>query len=276
MDIASLLLGLALLLVVVFIVARPLIESHELRQREPGPADDLWYERERILLALRDLDFDYATGKLLDDDYLAPRAELVAQGAAILRQLDALGASPPPAVGHAPAANAPGRAARKPQVAGAAPRPARDAASNGGDAEAEIERAIARLRDGRGHPPSSSADTAADAEIEAAAAQRRSSAQIAGVNAAKSAAPAATGGNAAGAGAATQPPARPQETTAVLCPECSTPAQPGQTYCGRGGAALPRPCAHCGRAARPGDQFCAGCGQPLNPASNPRQVGAGG
>lgn len=95
MDIASLLLGLALLLLVVFIVARPLVERHSLRERAPGHAEQLWFERERVLAALRDLDFDHATGKLLDADYTAPRAALVTQGVEILRQLDALGVVEP-------------------------------------------------------------------------------------------------------------------------------------------------------------------------------------
>ena len=51
-----------------------------------------------MLTQLRDLDFDRATGKFNDVDYAAQRAQLVAEGTGILKQLDALGlAAEPPA-----------------------------------------------------------------------------------------------------------------------------------------------------------------------------------
>lgn len=90
MDIGSILLGVALLLVVAFIVARPLLDQAGAAEREPGPTEALLFERERVLTALRDLDFDHAMGKTLDDDYAAQREQLLAQGAAVLKQLDAL------------------------------------------------------------------------------------------------------------------------------------------------------------------------------------------
>jgi hypothetical protein len=94
MDLGSILLGAALLIVVAFIVARPLLDRAGARDRAPGPAEALLFERERLLTALRDLDFDHATGKLVEEDYSAQRAQLVAQGAEVLRQLDALGPAP--------------------------------------------------------------------------------------------------------------------------------------------------------------------------------------
>jgi len=90
MDIGSILLGVALLLVVAFIVIEPLLGGSHWRDRQPGPADQLRVEHERVLTQLRDLDFDHATGKLNDDDYTAQRALLMAQGVAVLKQLDQL------------------------------------------------------------------------------------------------------------------------------------------------------------------------------------------
>lgn len=90
MDIGSILLGLALLLVVVFIVAQPLLDRAGAAERAPGPLDALLAEHERVLLALRDLDFDHAMGKTLADDYVAQREQLLAQGRAVLQQLDSL------------------------------------------------------------------------------------------------------------------------------------------------------------------------------------------
>src|SRR5258706_6526958 len=47
-------------------------------------------QRETILLALRDLDFDKQTGKLNPADYNAQRERLVQSGVEILKQIDAL------------------------------------------------------------------------------------------------------------------------------------------------------------------------------------------
>ena len=91
MDIASLLLGLAVLLLVAFVVARPLLEQRGVREKEISRADQLLAERDGLLTTLRDLDFDHATGKIGDEDYAPQRAQLVAQGVAVLKQLDGLG-----------------------------------------------------------------------------------------------------------------------------------------------------------------------------------------
>jgi hypothetical protein len=64
------------------------------REKAITPADHLLAEYEQTLTALRDLDFDHATGKIADEDHAPQRAQLAAQGAALLRQLDALGIQP--------------------------------------------------------------------------------------------------------------------------------------------------------------------------------------
>ena len=144
MDLGSILLGVALLLVVVFIVARPWLEPAAAQAGDADPAEPLLAERERLLTALRDLDFDQATGKLPSDEYAAQRAELVAHGAAVLRRLDEV---------------APGRA----------PAPGADAAA---DLDAEIEQAIARQR-APAAPAPARRPAAVEAEMEAAVARRR-------------------------------------------------------------------------------------------------------
>jgi hypothetical protein len=103
MDLGSILLGLALLLIVAFIVARPLLDGRlgEGAERD-GEGVRLLFEREQLLSQLRDLDFDHATGKLAAEDYTAQRAGLVAQGVAILKQLDALGLGAAPSNGASP------------------------------------------------------------------------------------------------------------------------------------------------------------------------------
>ena len=97
MDLGSLFLGLALLLLVALVVVRPLLDSRHPHTRQPGPAEALLAQREQILVQLRDLDFDHTLGKLGEDDYAAQRAQLVAQGVEALKQLDALGLSLPAA-----------------------------------------------------------------------------------------------------------------------------------------------------------------------------------
>ena len=47
-------------------------------------------EKERILTALRDLDFDNQLGKIPAEDYAGERSDLLQQGAAVLKQLDVL------------------------------------------------------------------------------------------------------------------------------------------------------------------------------------------
>ncbi len=47
-------------------------------------------ERDRILAALQDLDFDHTLGKVPDEDYPAQRLVFLEEGADVLRQLDAL------------------------------------------------------------------------------------------------------------------------------------------------------------------------------------------
>lgn len=66
-----------------------------LRQRA-----DLLAERNRIYAAIRELEFDYATNKLADEDYAAQRRKLYAQGVEVLQKLDAL-----PALDESPAAD---------------------------------------------------------------------------------------------------------------------------------------------------------------------------
>jgi len=88
MDLASLLLAAALILLVVMFIARPFMERINLGERQPTRAETLAAERETVVVALRELDFDHATGKIAEEDYAAQRAALVAQGVALLKQLD--------------------------------------------------------------------------------------------------------------------------------------------------------------------------------------------
>lgn len=91
----------ALAVACVIWVARPFV-------REPEPADDtfaapeerrvlLLDERDRVLAALKQLEFDHRTGTVSDEDYRATVGSLRRQAADAIRALDALDAPP----GHA-------------------------------------------------------------------------------------------------------------------------------------------------------------------------------
>jgi len=204
MDLGSLLLGLALLLLVAFIVARPILERRDMPDQEISRADQLVAERESLLAALRDLDFDHATGKISDEDYTPQRAQLVAQGVAILKQLDALGPALP---------------------------------EHAASAEDEIERAVAaRRRSSLEHraTPAARAVQSADDLIEAAVAARRKPAPAQH--------PAPDGVTCSNCGALAKPGDRFCPTCgrvlAGVCPTCAHPVQPGDRFCAACGAKL--------------------------------------
>lgn len=199
MDLGSILLGLALLLIVGFLVARPLLLSAPDRERAArgGQVDALLFERERLLAQLRDLDFDQATGKIADDDYTAQRASLVAQGVAVLKQLDALG------IGAAPA--------------------------NGASAESpedEIEAAVAAARGRVGAAPVAAAE-AIEARVQAARRAAPVAAEVACGNCGAAVQPADRFCPKCGA---------PQS---VACAHCGRVARAGDQFCGGCGQRLP-------------------------------------
>ena len=88
MDIGSLLFGLALLLIIVFVAAQPLLERPAAPGGSTSTLEMLQAERESVLTALRDLDSDYSTGKITAEDHGAQRAALVQRGAEVLQALD--------------------------------------------------------------------------------------------------------------------------------------------------------------------------------------------
>jgi rubrerythrin len=90
MPLGTLLLGLAILAVVVAIIALPLFDRKTPFKRQPSQREALENERRDVVRAIRELDFDYRTGKLNEDDYKRLRETQVQRGADILRQLDQL------------------------------------------------------------------------------------------------------------------------------------------------------------------------------------------
>ena len=103
MDLGSVFLILALLVLVGLYIARPLFDrsasSHSpVPQSEDKAQTDsqdhehsmFLAERDQVLNALQELDFDNILGKIPAEDYPQQRAVLLQRGAEVLRKLDAL------------------------------------------------------------------------------------------------------------------------------------------------------------------------------------------
>ena len=93
---SALILAEALAVLCVLFVARPFLLEPESRGGdvldEPGPLEReqlaLAEERDRVLAALKELEFDHRTGKVEDDDYRRLVGPLRARAAATLRALE--------------------------------------------------------------------------------------------------------------------------------------------------------------------------------------------
>jgi hypothetical protein len=99
MDLGSIFLILALLTLVGLFISRPFMERKEIVQEAELNSIEhqrsaLLAERDRILNALQELDFDHALGKIPEDEYPVQRVRLVQGGAEVLRQLDSLNERP--------------------------------------------------------------------------------------------------------------------------------------------------------------------------------------
>jgi zinc-ribbon domain len=90
MDIIVAIVGLAMAVVVGAYIAQPLLARVRVVSALESPRDQLLAERNALYVAIRDLDFDFQTGKLLEADHAAVREKYLARGVEILKQLDAL------------------------------------------------------------------------------------------------------------------------------------------------------------------------------------------
>ena len=100
--IGSILLTLAVAVLVVLFIGRPFFlrapgDADEAHAKESGQEQQrehqlsaLMAERDRVILSLQELDFDYGMGKVPEEDYPYQRAVLVKSGADSLRRLDEL------------------------------------------------------------------------------------------------------------------------------------------------------------------------------------------
>ena len=93
MDIFALLIGLTLAAGLILFISRPLRQAWRSNDTD-SQLDALLARRESLYTQIRELDFDQATGKVVDADHAPLRARLVAEAADVLRQIDAIAGSP--------------------------------------------------------------------------------------------------------------------------------------------------------------------------------------
>jgi hypothetical protein len=90
MGIGTILVGVALFIVICVLVITPLLEARRPAVEAPPKKQLLEEEHQANIRAIRELDLDFRTHKLLEDDYRNLRAAQVQRGAQVLRELDAL------------------------------------------------------------------------------------------------------------------------------------------------------------------------------------------
>lgn len=92
----SLMVGFLLVALLAFFVLRPLVASHReraalLTSSASETLENLLFEREATLAAIKDLQFDHAMGKLSDADFEELDARYRHRAVEIMQRLDALG-----------------------------------------------------------------------------------------------------------------------------------------------------------------------------------------
>ena len=85
MNIGAILTGLALLVATVPFVLSPFLRDQRRKSRlAPRQKEDVERRKTGALQALSDLDFDYRTGKVTQEDYETLRAQLVAEAGSLI------------------------------------------------------------------------------------------------------------------------------------------------------------------------------------------------
>jgi hypothetical protein len=99
--VAALIIGVLVALAAVALVLDPLVRPYAIRPEPPSsePEDDpLEQRKELALAALKEIEFDRATGKLDDADYERMKARYTAEALEAIREADAAAAPVEPAM----------------------------------------------------------------------------------------------------------------------------------------------------------------------------------
>jgi hypothetical protein len=91
MELTAIFFSLTILILVAIYLYAPFMERRARRvTEEEHELSALMAERDRVINALQELDFDFKLGKIPEDDYPVQRTSLLQKGADILRKIDAL------------------------------------------------------------------------------------------------------------------------------------------------------------------------------------------
>ena len=91
MELTAIFFSLAVLILVGLYLYAPFMERRARRvTEEEHELSALMAERDRVINALQELDFDFKLGKIPEDDYPVQRGTLLQKGADILRKIDTL------------------------------------------------------------------------------------------------------------------------------------------------------------------------------------------
>lgn len=131
METQSWILGIIFVALCALMVLWPFVSTSRDEEEQPASSrmEDLLARREAIYTTIRELDFDFETGKLTEEDYRAQREAWVEQGVLVLKELDALRESGAYVPVSEPGVSVP-----------------RVGVSGGADLDAQIEAAIAARR----------------------------------------------------------------------------------------------------------------------------------
>ncbi len=90
MTAGSLLLGLAVLALVLLFLARPFVQRSPAKSAARTERQRLFAQKEAMLTQIQTLAFDFETSKVPESVYEQQRAEMVAEAAVLMEQLDNL------------------------------------------------------------------------------------------------------------------------------------------------------------------------------------------
>lgn len=88
MDPSGWIVALTVVVLVGWVLAQPLLRPMRRGSAVPADVSSLQAQVDQVIETMRELDFDYALGKISEEDYSPHRAALLAHGAELLKELD--------------------------------------------------------------------------------------------------------------------------------------------------------------------------------------------
>ena len=234
------------------LVGKPNEDPQDTEDEASQVLDELLIQKDATYSAIKELEFDHATGNLSKQDYRELASRYEDKAVALLKTIDEVSRVTP------------GRGLTAPAVAGVMLGPARE----GGIGD-PIEQQVAALRRARGKAGRRGGTAAVDEEIEGEIARLRAKRQVTHVasgDVAEAVEQQVAALRASRAGGPVLPSVAPRSAPLVrtTCPACGQLLRSASAaFCSRCGAALATQCPVCGAMAEAGDAFCSACGTSL-------------